>query len=224
MPLNDPSLLTALKAQIQIAGTPQVNTFQSTFHYQMAYRVQNYSLDILVPGQDNAGDALVDKNADGRITVDGVREVPNHCHICCALNHSELFLKSIFLDIQMKQTVSSYDHISLAAETEVTEPRLSAVLINFESQYRQGFLFQRIQSPTARFSIRIDDKQQRKPVWAIGTDKATPPEQAQEVHVAVRGWLAKKIYRLSQRIECYKCALIFATLCYKNMGYDFMNK
>ncbi|GJR09665.1 zinc finger, CCHC-type, viral movement protein [Tanacetum coccineum] len=66
MPLNDPSLLTALKAQIQIGGTPQVNTFQATFHYQMAYRVQNHSLDILVLGQDNAGDALiidVDSNA-----------------------------------------------------------------------------------------------------------------------------------------------------------------
>ncbi|GJX24583.1 hypothetical protein Tco_0230879, partial [Tanacetum coccineum] len=59
MPLNDPSSLTALKAQLQIGGTPQVNTFQTTFHYQMAYRVQNHSLDILVPGQDNAGDALM---------------------------------------------------------------------------------------------------------------------------------------------------------------------
>ncbi|MFS7998228.1 hypothetical protein Hanom_Chr12g01151251 [Helianthus anomalus] len=67
MPLIDPSLLTALKAQIQIGGTPQVNTFQATFHYQMAYRVQNHSLDIMVPGsQDNSGDALlidIDSNA-----------------------------------------------------------------------------------------------------------------------------------------------------------------
>nr|GEU31482.1 putative zinc finger, CCHC-type [Tanacetum cinerariifolium] len=66
MSLNDPSLLTSLKAQIHIGGTPQVNTFQATFHYQMAYRVQNHSLDILVPGQDNARDALlidVDSNA-----------------------------------------------------------------------------------------------------------------------------------------------------------------
>nr|GEX54854.1 hypothetical protein [Tanacetum cinerariifolium] len=49
-----------------MCGTPQVNTFHATFHYQMAYRVQNHSLDILVPGQDNAGDALlidVDSNA-----------------------------------------------------------------------------------------------------------------------------------------------------------------
>jgi len=66
MPLNDPSLLTALKAQIQIGGTPQVNTFQATFHYQLAYRVQNHSLDIMVPGNDNSGDALfidIDSNA-----------------------------------------------------------------------------------------------------------------------------------------------------------------
>ncbi|KAL4561472.1 hypothetical protein LXL04_033638 [Taraxacum kok-saghyz] len=66
MPLNDPSLFTALKAQIQIGGTPQVNTFQATFHYQMAYRVQNHSLDIMVLGQANSGDALfldVDSNA-----------------------------------------------------------------------------------------------------------------------------------------------------------------
>ncbi|GJY58141.1 retrotransposon protein, putative, ty1-copia subclass [Tanacetum coccineum] len=33
-------------------------------------------------------------------------------------------------------------------------------------------------------------------VWAIGTDKAAPPEQAQEVHVVVRDWLAKNIHRL----------------------------
>ncbi|GJS77072.1 retrotransposon protein, putative, ty1-copia subclass [Tanacetum coccineum] len=48
-------------------------------------------------------------------------------------------------------------------------------------------------------------------VWAIGTDNAAPPEQAQEVHVVVRDWLAKNIHRLRQRIECYKRALILAT-------------
>nr|GEX86355.1 viral movement protein [Tanacetum cinerariifolium] len=66
MPLNELSLLTVLKAHIHIGGTPQVNTFQATFHYQIAYQVQNHSLDILVPGQDYAGDALlidVDSNA-----------------------------------------------------------------------------------------------------------------------------------------------------------------
>ncbi|GJT38604.1 hypothetical protein Tco_0938469 [Tanacetum coccineum] len=76
MPLIDTSLLTALKAQIQIGSTPQVNTFQATFHYQMAYRVQNHSLDILVPGQDNTGDALlidVDSNATLTCTYAPVR-------------------------------------------------------------------------------------------------------------------------------------------------------
>ncbi|KAF5778479.1 hypothetical protein HanRHA438_Chr12g0559431 [Helianthus annuus] len=62
MPLNDPSLLTALKSQIQISGTPQVKTFQATFHYQITYRVQNHSLDIMVPrSRDISSDApLID--------------------------------------------------------------------------------------------------------------------------------------------------------------------
>nr|GEY05861.1 putative zinc finger, CCHC-type [Tanacetum cinerariifolium] len=66
MPLNDPSLLMALKAQIHIGGIPHVDTFQAIFHYQMSYRVQNHSLDILVPGQVNVRDTLlidVDSNA-----------------------------------------------------------------------------------------------------------------------------------------------------------------
>nr|GEW79520.1 putative zinc finger, CCHC-type [Tanacetum cinerariifolium] len=61
-----PDARWTLKAQIQIGGTPQVNTFQATFYYQMAYQVQNHSLDILVPRQDNTGNALlieVDANA-----------------------------------------------------------------------------------------------------------------------------------------------------------------
>ncbi|MFS7995614.1 hypothetical protein Hanom_Chr12g01119991 [Helianthus anomalus] len=62
MPLNDPSLLTALKAQIQISGTPHVKTFQATFRYQITYRVQNHSLDIMVLGsRDISSDApLID--------------------------------------------------------------------------------------------------------------------------------------------------------------------
>mmetsp|Transcript_21091 Transcript_21091/g.40856 ORF Transcript_21091/g.40856 Transcript_21091/m.40856 type:complete len:332 (+) Transcript_21091:85-1080(+) len=32
-----------------------------------------------------------------------------------------------------------------------------------------------------------------EPVWAIGTGKVATPEQAQEVHDAVRGWMAKNI-------------------------------
>lgn len=32
-----------------------------------------------------------------------------------------------------------------------------------------------------------------EPVWAIGTGKVASPEQAQEVHVAVRDWLSKNV-------------------------------
>merc|ERR1711893_463702 len=32
-----------------------------------------------------------------------------------------------------------------------------------------------------------------EPVWAIGTGKTATPEQAQEVHLAIRGWLAEKV-------------------------------
>lgn len=32
-----------------------------------------------------------------------------------------------------------------------------------------------------------------EPVWAIGTGKVATPQQAQEVHVAVRDWLKKNV-------------------------------
>lgn len=32
-----------------------------------------------------------------------------------------------------------------------------------------------------------------EPVWAIGTGKVATPQQAQEVHVAVRDWLSKNV-------------------------------
>lgn len=32
-----------------------------------------------------------------------------------------------------------------------------------------------------------------EPVWAIGTGKVASPDQAQEVHVAVRDWLKKNV-------------------------------
>jgi triosephosphate isomerase len=32
-----------------------------------------------------------------------------------------------------------------------------------------------------------------EPVWAIGTGKVASPQQAQEVHEAIRGWLAKNV-------------------------------
>lgn len=32
-----------------------------------------------------------------------------------------------------------------------------------------------------------------EPVWAIGTGKVASPEQAQEVHVAVRDWIKQNV-------------------------------
>ena len=32
-----------------------------------------------------------------------------------------------------------------------------------------------------------------EPVWALGTGKVATPQQAQEVHVAVRDWLKKNV-------------------------------
>jgi triosephosphate isomerase len=32
-----------------------------------------------------------------------------------------------------------------------------------------------------------------EPVWAIGTGKTATPEQAQEVHAAIRAWLAEHV-------------------------------
>lgn len=32
-----------------------------------------------------------------------------------------------------------------------------------------------------------------EPVWAIGTGKVASPEQAQEVHAAIRDWLQKNV-------------------------------
>ncbi|GER50305.1 triosephosphate isomerase [Striga asiatica] len=38
-----------------------------------------------------------------------------------------------------------------------------------------------------------------EPVWAIGTGKVTSPEQAQEVHVAVRDWLSKNVLEMKPK-------------------------
>ncbi|KAL8214894.1 hypothetical protein R6Q57_004343 [Mikania cordata] len=58
MSLNDPSLLTTLKAQIQIGGIPQVQVFQATFNYHLAHRVQKHSLDIMVLRQKNSQEII----------------------------------------------------------------------------------------------------------------------------------------------------------------------
>jgi triosephosphate isomerase len=38
-----------------------------------------------------------------------------------------------------------------------------------------------------------------EPVWAIGTGKTAGPTEAQEVHAAIRGWLARETVKLASR-------------------------
>src|SRR5207248_1738927 len=38
-----------------------------------------------------------------------------------------------------------------------------------------------------------------EPVWAIGTGKNAGPAEAEEVHAAIRGWLAAKDAKLAER-------------------------
>nr|GEU83962.1 putative zinc finger, CCHC-type [Tanacetum cinerariifolium] len=124
MPLNDPSLLTALKAHIQIGGTPQVNTFQATFHFQMASRVQNHSLDILVPGQDNAGDALL-IDVDSNVT-------PTYTYVPRQLSQDEL------VKLLPEKWITNYEQIHqalvrLTSALEFARHENSLVEIKFSS-------------------------------------------------------------------------------------------
>ncbi|GAV66332.1 LOW QUALITY PROTEIN: MP domain-containing protein, partial [Cephalotus follicularis] len=81
MPLLDLYLLSALKVQIQIVGASQVNsTFVVTLHYQMVYRVQNHTLDLVVP--QGTEDALI-------ITINSTH-VPSCIHIPKQISHYEL--------------------------------------------------------------------------------------------------------------------------------------
>ncbi|KAL4556804.1 hypothetical protein LXL04_034966 [Taraxacum kok-saghyz] len=124
-PLNDPSFFTSLKAQIQIGGTPQVNTFQAIFHYQMAYRVQNHYLDIMVPGQANSGDALfldVDSNA-----------TPTCTYVPRQLSKDEL------IKLLPDKWVTNYEQIHQAPVQSTTAPDFichvnGQVEVNFPAQ------------------------------------------------------------------------------------------
>lgn len=49
-----------------------------------------------------------------------------------------------------------------------------------------------------------------EPVWAIGTGKVASPEQAQEVHVAVRDWLSKNV---SAEVAS-KTRIIYGGMCF----------
>lgn len=57
-----------------------------------------------------------------------------------------------------------------------------------------------------------------EPVWAIGTGKVASPEQAQEVHVAVRDWLAKNV---SPEVAS-KTRIIYGGISFQNNKYLFV--
>ncbi|KAL5991058.1 hypothetical protein ACLOJK_011964 [Asimina triloba] len=72
MALSDPYLLQALKVQIQIEGAPMVSsaTYAATLHYQIAYRVQNHALDVIIPGLEHEHqDSLIIQVDDSKVPV-----------------------------------------------------------------------------------------------------------------------------------------------------------
>ena len=60
MSLKDPHLCDALKVQVQITGASQVqDTFATTLHYQLAYRLQNHAFDMAVLDMAQSNDVLL---------------------------------------------------------------------------------------------------------------------------------------------------------------------
>jgi len=69
MALDDPQFHHFLKVQLQITGADQVlDTYQATFHYQMAYRVQNHAFDLVLPVTNDALLITVDTNQRATFT------------------------------------------------------------------------------------------------------------------------------------------------------------
>ncbi|KAF5797000.1 hypothetical protein HanXRQr2_Chr08g0358451 [Helianthus annuus] len=150
MALNDPSLSTALNAQIHIGGTPQVNTFQATFHYQMAYRVQNHSLDIMVPGShDNSCDALL-------IDIDS-NTTPTFTYVPKQLSREEL------TKLLPEKWITNYEHIHQVPVQTTTNPDFvrhqdGQVEVRFAKQDRReifstGSMIQPVDEPHFPFDV-----------------------------------------------------------------------
>ena len=60
MSLKDPHLCDALKLQVQITRASQVqDTFATTLHYQLAYRLQNHAFDMAIPDMAQSSDSLL---------------------------------------------------------------------------------------------------------------------------------------------------------------------
>jgi len=59
-----------------------------------------------------------------------------------------------------------------------------------------------------------------EPVWAIGTGKVATPEQAQEVHAAVRDWLKKNV---SAEVSSKTRIIYGGTLAFVTMHAAFVS-
>ncbi|KAM0062072.1 putative viral movement protein [Helianthus debilis subsp. tardiflorus] len=118
IPLNDPSLLIALKAQIQISGTPQVKTFQTTFHYQMAYCLQNHYLDIMVPiSQDISGEVpLIDIDSNA---------TPTYTYVPKQLSMEKQ------TKLLPKKWITNYEQIHHTPIRQQQPPSLSAIRMDY---------------------------------------------------------------------------------------------
>ena len=69
IPLKDPYLCDALKVQVQITRASLVqDTYATTLHYQLAYRLQNHAFDMAVSKMAQTNDALLIQ-VDPRLTL-----------------------------------------------------------------------------------------------------------------------------------------------------------
>ena len=60
MPLKDSRFCDALKVQVQITGASQVqDTYATTLHFQLAYRLQNHAFYMAVLDMAQTNDALL---------------------------------------------------------------------------------------------------------------------------------------------------------------------
>ncbi|GMN65887.1 hypothetical protein TIFTF001_034955 [Ficus carica] len=77
MSLQDPTLLSALKVQLQLTEIDMdPNSISSTLHYQMVYRIQNHAMDLTLPG---TADALM-INTDSQ-NVPMVSQIPRQISV-----------------------------------------------------------------------------------------------------------------------------------------------
>ncbi|KAL8228549.1 hypothetical protein R6Q57_016133 [Mikania cordata] len=110
-------------------GTPQVNNFQATFHYQMAYRVHNHLLDLMVPGKENSGDAQL-LNIDSNAT-------PTYTYVPKQLSRAYL------MKLLSEKWITNYEQSHQTPIQTTTDPKFvrhqnGLVEVKLSPQDRQG--------------------------------------------------------------------------------------